>query len=62
MPGTSPSKQAGQDDENFIDGNYEAMKVLDLRAMCRNKKLTQTGLKADLISRLRGEDSLEGPP
>ena len=62
MPGTSPSKQAGQDDENFIDGGYETMKVQDLRAMCRDKKLTQRGLKADLISRLRGEDSLEGPP
>ena len=59
MPGTSPSKQAGQDDENFIDGDYEA---IDFRAMCRDKKLTQTGIKADLISRLRGEDSLEGPP
>ena len=60
--GTSPSKQAGKDDENFIDAGYEAMKVLDLRAMCRDKKLKQIGLKADLISRLRGEDSLEGPP
>ena len=59
MPGTSPSKQAGQDDENFIDGDYE---TIDFRAMCRDKKLTQTGIKADLISRLRGEDSLEGPP
>ena len=57
--GTSPSKQAGQDG---VGAGYDAMKVPDLRAMRRDKNLKQRGRKADLISRLRGEDSLEGPP
>jgi hypothetical protein len=59
---TSPSEQAGEDDENLTKADYQAMKVLALRAMCRNKNLKQTGLKDMLISRLMGEDPFERAP
>ena len=60
--GTSPSKQAREDDENRTKANYDALTVPALREMCRAKKLKQAGLKADLIRRLKQADHPSEPP